>query len=166
MRQNDPVRPEAESRAYLVISSPIGPIGIESADDAITQIVFRAKGESRNLSRGDIAHEAHRQLDEYFGGRRTTFELPLAPRGTAFQQDVWSALRRIPYGDTVSYAELAKTIGRPAAVRAVGAANGQNPIPIVIPCHRVIGTDGKLVGFGGGLDAKRYLLGLERGSLF
>ena len=99
-------------------------------------------------------------------GRRTTFDLPLAPAGTEFQRDVWNALLRIPYGETTSYGQLARTIGRPMAVRAVGAANGQNPIPIIIPCHRVIGSDGRLVGFGGGLNVKRFLLGLEQRRLF
>ena len=90
------------------------------------------------------------------------FDVPLAPEGTAFQRDVWNALLRIPYGETTTYGQLAQTIGRPSAVRAVGAANGQNPIPIIIPCHRVIGSDGRLVGFGGGLNVKRFLLALER----
>jgi methylated-DNA-[protein]-cysteine S-methyltransferase len=102
------------------------------------------------------------QLAEYFAGRRRTFDLPLAPRGTEFQQTVWAALTRIPYGSTLSYGELARRIGKPQASRAVGLANGANPLPIVVPCHRVIGADGSLTGFGGGLDAKRKLLALER----
>jgi len=106
--------------------------------------------------------EAVRQLDAYFAGRLRQFDLPLAPTGTPFQQRVWRALCDVPYGETVSYGELARQIERPAAVRAVGAANGQNPIPIVIPCHRVIGSDGRLVGYGGGLPAKSMLLALER----
>ena len=105
--------------------------------------------------------EAVRQLDAYFAGRLRQFDLPLATGGTAFQQRVWRALRDIPYGETVSYGELARHIERPAAVRAVGAANGQNPISIVIPCHRVIGADGSLTGYGGGLERKRHLLDLE-----
>ena len=104
---------------------------------------------------------ARRQLDEYFAGRRRAFELRLAPRGTEFQRLVWFALAEIPYGATWSYAELARRVGRPKAVRAVGAANGANPLPIVLPCHRVIGADGSLVGYGGGLSAKRFLLDLE-----
>lgn len=102
-----------------------------------------------------------RQLAEYFDRRRQTFELDLAPAGTEFQRAVWSELQRIAYGSTISYAELARRIGKPKAVRAVGAANGQNPIPIVVPCHRVIGADGSLTGFGGGLACKRTLLELE-----
>ena len=101
------------------------------------------------------------QLGEYFAGRRRAFALDLAPAGTPFQLAVWDELRRIPYGTTISYAELAARIGRPKAVRAVGAANGHNPIPIVVPCHRVIGADGSLTGFGGGLACKRALLQLE-----
>ena len=105
--------------------------------------------------------EVRRQLAEYFAGRRRDFDLPLAPRGTAFERQVWEALLAIPYGETRSYAEIARSIGHPDACRAVGRANGRNPIPIVIPCHRVIGSDGSLTGYGGGLDLKRLLLGLE-----
>jgi O-6-methylguanine DNA methyltransferase len=101
-------------------------------------------------------------LNEYFGGARRDFDLPLAPGGTAFQARVWKSLRRIPYGRSWSYGRLAREVGNPLAARAVGAANGANPIPIVIPCHRVIGADGRLVGFGGGLAVKRALLDLER----
>jgi methylated-DNA-[protein]-cysteine S-methyltransferase len=106
----------------------------------------------------------HAQLDAYFAGRRRDFDVRLAPEGTPFQLRVWAALCEIPYGETISYAELARRIGNPNAVRAVGAANGRNPLPIVVPCHRVVGADGSLVGFGGGLDVKRALLDLERGK--
>jgi methylated-DNA-[protein]-cysteine S-methyltransferase len=98
----------------------------------------------------------------YFAGRRKTFDLPLAPAGTPFQLSVWKALERIAYGETQSYGQIAQSIGKPKAVRAVGAANGANPIPIVIPCHRVIGSDGSLTGYGGGLTRKRQLLALEQ----
>jgi methylated-DNA-[protein]-cysteine S-methyltransferase len=108
-----------------------------------------------------VLREAAEQLSAYFAGDLKEFDLPLAPRGTDFQQIVWSALRTIPYGQTRSYLQIATAIGSPKAVRAVGAANGRNPIPIVIPCHRVIGASGKLVGFGGGLPMKRKLLDLE-----
>ena len=107
------------------------------------------------------------QLAEYFTGRRRAFELPLEPRGTPFQRTVWDALLALPYGQTTSYGALARAIGQPDAVRAVGTANGANPLPIVIPCHRVIGADGSLTGYGGSLPVKRWLLALERGdSLF
>lgn len=105
------------------------------------------------------------QLADYFAGRRRSFDLELAAEGTPFQREVWSALTAIPYGETVSYSELARRIGRPSATRAVGAANGRNPLPIVVPCHRVIGADGSLTGFGGGIEIKRRLLDLEAGSV-
>jgi methylated-DNA-[protein]-cysteine S-methyltransferase len=106
--------------------------------------------------------ESRRQLTEYFAGTRCHFELRLDPRGTPFQQQVWAALCAIPYGETTSYGELARRIGNPRAVRAVGLANGSNPLPIIVPCHRVIGADGTLTGYGGGLDIKQQLLDLER----
>lgn len=113
---------------------------------------------------------ARKQLDEYFAGERQSFDLPLHPLGTPFQVQVWHTLAGIPYGTTISYAELARRIGQPLAVRAVGAANGRNPLPIILPCHRVIGSDGSLTGFGGGLPTKRFLLGMEdrivHGDLF
>jgi methylated-DNA-[protein]-cysteine S-methyltransferase len=102
------------------------------------------------------------QLRAYFKGELKEFDLPLAPEGTTFQQKVWRALRNIPYGELVSYKSIAKTIGNPKAVRAVGAANGKNPLPIIVPCHRVIGSDGSLTGFGGGLQTKQQLIDLER----
>src|SRR5690606_5230010 len=108
--------------------------------------------------------EARRQLEEYFAGKRRDFDLPLSPRGTDFQRSVWTTLAAIPYGRTWSYLDLARRIGKPSATRAVGAANGRNPLPIVLPCHRVIGADGSLTGFGGGLPTKAFLLRLE-GSL-
>jgi methylated-DNA-[protein]-cysteine S-methyltransferase len=105
---------------------------------------------------------ARAQLDEYFAGERTSFDLPLAPAGTAFRRVVWEELQRVGYGETTTYAALAARIGRPTAVRATGAANGANPISIIIPCHRVIGSNGSLTGYGGGIGAKRFLLELER----
>lgn len=108
--------------------------------------------------------ETGRQLDEYFAGTRRHFELPIRLDGTSFQQTVWRALRDIPYGETRSYGELARAISRPNAARAVGLANGKNPLSIVVPCHRVVGANGSLVGYGGGVDRKRYLLDLERAA--
>jgi methylated-DNA-[protein]-cysteine S-methyltransferase len=110
-----------------------------------------------------VFSEAIAQLEEYFAGERRDFSLPLPLEGTPFQTTVWSALRTIPYGATVSYGELARRIGRPSASRAVGAANGANPLPIILPCHRVIGADRSLTGFGGGLETKRFLLAFEAG---
>lgn len=110
-----------------------------------------------------VAAAAVQQLDEYFAGTRTIFELPLAPRGTAFQQQVWAGLAAIPYGQTMTYGELAAELGRPTAARAVGVATGRNPISIVIPCHRLVGSSGALIGYAGGADTKQALLDLERG---
>jgi methylated-DNA-[protein]-cysteine S-methyltransferase len=148
-----------------VINTPVGPISLESDGTALTQITFHAPPKSATTAPAGILAEATRQLRAYFARKLQHFELPLAPAGTPFQLDVWHALETIPYGDTWSYSELARRIGRPAAIRAVGAANGRNPLPIVIPCHRVIGSNGKLVGFGGGLPVKQFLLELENPSL-
>ncbi len=157
--------PPSGADASVIVSSPIGPLGLESRGGAITRIRFHAGGPPTTLAIAPrVLADAARQLAEYFAGSRRQFSLPLSPEGTSFQRAVWQALQEIEYGDTLSYSDLARRIDRPAAVRAVGAANGRNPIPIVIPCHRVIGRDGRLVGFGGGLDVKKYLLGLERPS--
>ncbi len=149
------------------IDSPVGTLFVAADDQGLRTIAFP---DSRHPVRRDddwregdspLLRNARIQLDEYFSGRRRGFELPLSPRGTPFQQSVWAALAGIPYGRTISYAELARRVGRPTAMRAVGAANGRNPLPIVLPCHRVIGADGALTGFGGGLPAKQLLLKLE-----
>ena len=144
--------------------SPIGPLTLTSDGDAIVEIRFGAHAVMTGSS--PAIEEAIRQLDEYFARKRSLFTLRLAPRGTEFQLAVWRELERIPFGATISYRELAERIGRPAAVRAVGAANGANPIPIVIPCHRVIGANGSLTGYGGGLPIKQALLALEQHTLF
>jgi methylated-DNA-[protein]-cysteine S-methyltransferase len=150
--------------------SPVGPLTLVSDGAAIVAIHFAEQKHftaPEPTERGDkILDAARKQLDSYFAGRRRSFDLPLAPRGTAFQTRVWDALTRIGYGETKSYGAIAAAIGSPKAVRAVGAANGRNPIPIVIPCHRVIGADGSLTGFGGGMARKEMLLHLERGGLF
>jgi methylated-DNA-[protein]-cysteine S-methyltransferase len=147
-----------------IVESPVGLLKIESDERSITGIWLNARGEiTRGRATGPLA-ELERQLDAYFSGSLKVFELPLAPKGTPFQVDVWTALRKIPYGSTCSYSDIAKRIDRADAVRAVGAANGQNPIPIVIPCHRVIGANGSLTGFGGGLEMKRWLLAHESGQ--
>ena len=148
------------------IDSPVGPLMLAAGDDGLRHIEFRENRHPANRSDwhgGDspVLQAAEAQLREYFAGERRAFDLPLAPRGTPFQLQVWQALAGIPYGSTVSYAQLAQAVGNPEAMRAVGAANGRNPLPIVLPCHRVIGADGALVGFGGGLPVKEFLLRLE-----
>lgn len=144
--------------------SPIGWIRLEAEDEALTGLCFAAKEGAAAAPLPGILRDALRQLDQYFRGRRTKFELALRPAGTPFQRDVWKALARISFGETSTYKAVAAAIGRPAAVRAVGAANGGNPISIIIPCHRVIGADGRLTGYGGGLDRKEWLLRHESGG--
>jgi methylated-DNA-[protein]-cysteine S-methyltransferase len=145
-----------------VYESPVGPLRLLSRDGALVALHLNARPGPEDL--GDpVLAEATTQLREYFAGARTGFELPLAMEGNAFEQRVWAALREIPYGETASYGEIAQRIGAPGAARAVGVANARNPIAIVVPCHRVIGANGKLVGFGGGLPMKRALLDLEQG---
>ncbi len=152
---------------YAYFDSPIGPLLIAGDAHAVTQISFPKDGKPVRPEAGWIESakgpvgEAILQLREYFAGRRREFDLPLAPEGTVFQKSVWRRLQEIPYGATISYGELAKRVGNANASRAVGAANGRNPLPIVVPCHRVIGANGKLVGFGGGLPIKQTLLELE-----
>ena len=143
------------------IASPLGTILITANTDAITSIWFvdDSKGESNT---SPILDAAAVQLQEYFAGERKTFDLPLAPEGTKFQKQVWNALLTIPYGKTVSYLDVSRMIGNKKAIRAVGLANGKNPISIVVPCHRVIGSDGSLTGYGGGLWRKECLLRHER----
>ncbi len=152
---------------YTYATSPIGQLLLAGSADALQVIGFPHGDKAR---RADIGWERYdepfkktaRQLNEYFAGDRQEFELDLAPDGTTFQVEVLEALRGIPYGETCTYRDIAVAVGRPKAVRAVGNANGRNPLPIVIPCHRVIGSDGSLTGFGGGIEAKRYLLELEQ----
>ncbi|MEA2163118.1 MAG: methylated-DNA-[protein]-cysteine S-methyltransferase [Thermoanaerobaculia bacterium] len=147
---------------YTFADTPIGAILIAGDGDVIVETYFAGAKPKPDWIRDDAAlREAAYQLHAYFAGERRDFDLPLAPRGTEFQLSVWSALREIPYGETTTYAAIANSIGRPKAIRAVGAANGANPIPIVIPCHRVIGSNGSMTGFGGGVDVKRQLLALE-----
>ena len=148
------------------IDSPVGPLMLAAGDDGLRHIEFRENRHPADRSDwhgGDspVLQAAEAQLREYFAGERRAFDLPLAPRGTPFQLQVWHELARIPFGATISYAQLAQRIGKPSAMRAVGAANGRNPLPIVLPCHRVIGADGSLTGFGGGLPTKQFLLQLE-----
>jgi methylated-DNA-[protein]-cysteine S-methyltransferase len=140
------------------MTAPFGALRLGAADDAVTLIEFhpaRAEGEMRVNA---LLRRAERQLREYFAGERQEFELPLAPEGTEFQQRVWQALTKIPFGQVQSYGEIARAVRRPDAARAVGLACGTNPLPIVIPCHRVVGAKGQLTGFGGGLPVKEWLL--------
>jgi len=167
-------------RSRTVIDSTVGPLTLVAQDGAIVGLYMdlqRHRPDDDELGVPDrLGREAEQfkaaadQLDAYFAGALTRFTLPLAPRGSQFQQRVWVALQDIPYGETESYGELADRIGSPGAARAVGLANGKNPIGIVIPCHRVVGSNGNLTGYGGGLDRKKQLLDLERavsgGALF
>ncbi|MCL1808353.1 MAG: methylated-DNA--[protein]-cysteine S-methyltransferase [Clostridiales bacterium] len=144
--------------------SPIGKIGIAEEDGAVTDLFFRdeAKPQGTQLEETDLLKEAGRQLEEYFGKKRKAFDLPLKLEGTEFQKRDWQELLKIPYGETRSYGEIAKALGIPKGARAVGLANNRNPVSIIVPCHRVIGADGKLVGYGGGLPIKEFLLNLEK----
>ncbi|MCL1863630.1 MAG: methylated-DNA--[protein]-cysteine S-methyltransferase [Defluviitaleaceae bacterium] len=141
--------------------SPVGILTITSDGEHITEIKYLT---TRMIQQcGDaVIRECEKELDAYFAGKLRDFSVPIKPKGTAFRMKVWEELQRIPYGEVISYKELAKRIENPAAVRAVGGANHHNPINIIIPCHRVIGANGKLTGYGGGLDKKEFLLNLER----
>jgi methylated-DNA-[protein]-cysteine S-methyltransferase len=155
---------------YTQIESPLGPLLLVADDAGLRQILFvngRHAAQPESSWEKDTApfSETVRQLHAYFAGELENFDLQIAPEGTPFQLGVWRSLCEIPYGATVSYGELANRIGNPKACRAVGLANGSNPIPIVIPCHRVIGSNGKLTGYGGGLPIKEKLLALERRQL-
>lgn len=159
---------------YDEMESPLGPLTLFASAYGLCSLQFGSSEEAivkmkRNRHfvkcefeyRPEIVHEAIQQLKQYFNGTRTSFQLPLDLRGTPFQLKVWEELQQIPYGRTVSYKKIAELIGRPKAVRAIGGANNQNPLPIIVPCHRVVGSNGALVGYGGGLDKKEYLLNLE-----
>jgi len=149
------------------LDSPVGALSLAATDTALIALVWRRESHAAAFDQAvespshPLLRETERQLREYFTGSRRTFDVPLEFRGTDFQRRAWSALLTIPYGETRSYRQMAEQIGNPAAVRAVGAANGKNPISIIAPCHRVIGMNGDLTGFGGGLDAKARLLSLE-----
>ena len=157
------------SYAYKLIGSPVGELKLVASDKGLTAILWECDRELDRVRLGAMTEqpdhpvliEAARQIGEYFAGTLTRFDLPLDFRGTDFQKSVWAALLTIPFGETRSYAEIARQVGRPTAFRAVGAANGKNPISIVAPCHRVVGSDGTLTGFAGGLEAKALLLGIE-----
>jgi len=152
--------------SYTTIESPVGPLLLAGDEVGLRRVSFESTKRSPPLQPdwkqdSGLFTEVIRQLQAYFGGELKDFDLPLSLEGTEFQLYVWRSLRTIPYGETISYGQLAKRIGKPKAARAVGLANGSNPIPIIIPCHRVIGSNGSLTGFGGGLPIKKKLLALE-----
>jgi methylated-DNA-[protein]-cysteine S-methyltransferase len=156
--------------SYTYLESPIGTLLLARDADGLQQILFSTDGrparpDTEWKENPSALDQVVRQLKAYFAGELENFDLSLSPRGTPFQQRVWSELQKIPYGKTISYGELARRIGNPKASRAVGLANGSNPISIVIPCHRVIGSNGKLTGYGGGLPIKEKLLALEKRQL-
>lgn len=143
------------------ISSPIGVLKLEATDKALTAIKFSDDGQNavnQPESASAILEKARSQLKEFFNGRRQEFDIPLAPEGTDFEQQVWNQLKNIPFGKSITYTQLAQKLGDSNKVRAVGRANGQNPLPIIIPCHRVIGANNKLTGYAGGVERKRWLL--------
>lgn len=158
------------TRSYTWYESPVGPLLLAGSGDGLAYVSFSSGKHGVAVDRDwreepSLFTDVIEQLQEYFAGQRRIFRLALKPRGTEFQRAVWSELEKIPYGETISYKELAVRIGKPKAIRAVGAANGANPIPIIVPCHRVIGNDGSLTGFGGGLPLKKRLLELESRQL-
>lgn len=153
-----------------MMDSPLGKLVLESDGDSILSVHIKSLNEpagdlfpvSNNVQVPECLHECKKQLLEYFDGLRNQFDLPLSPAGTPFQQKVWTALHQIPFGETISYMELARLLGDPKVIRAAGSANGKNPIAIIIPCHRVIGSNGDLVGYAGGLENKKWLLDHEQ----
>jgi methylated-DNA-[protein]-cysteine S-methyltransferase len=152
---------------YATMDTPLGPLLLWGREGALAGVNFQAGTQAREPAADWVADarplaDALAQLRAYFAGQRRDFSLAVEPQGTPFQRHVWQTLREIPYGVTITYGELARRVGKPSAARAVGAANGQNPIPIIIPCHRVIGANGKLTGFAGGLHLKEGLLALEQ----
>lgn len=157
----------AGRRSHTVVDSPVGPLTLVAVDGALVGLHMsesrhRPEPETFGVPDSGPFAAAARQLDAYFAGTRTEFDLELALAGTPFQQRVWKELQAIPYGETISYGQLADRIGQPTASRAVGLANGRNPVGIIVPCHRVVGTDGSLTGYGGGLERKQYLLAMEQ----
>jgi methylated-DNA-[protein]-cysteine S-methyltransferase len=151
---------------YTTIDSPIGELLLAGDERGVARLAISPFRVDPTWERDDAAFaDAREQVTEYFAGERHEFDLPLALEGNPFELMVWEALRRIPYGKTVSYKEVAREIGHPDAPRAVGVANGRNPVAVIVPCHRVIGANGSLTGYGGGLERKRFLLDLEAGVL-
>ena len=164
LTMNRKVRTPATKSCFAYYDSPIGLIEISGTLDGITSLFF-VEERRPGVATNDVCEEAVKQISEYFAGSRQEFDLPITMEGTEFQRQVWQKLRSIPFGQTVSYGDVARSIGKPSAVRAVGAANGDNPVSIIVPCHRVIGSDGGLTGYGGGLPRKQWLLKHEGGLL-
>lgn len=151
-------------KRFVVVQSPVGDLTLTEENGALTGLYFGRRSLEGEEGLTALLERASRQLEEYFAGKRKQFDLPLSLWGTEFQRQVWAALRDIPYGETRSYGQIAQAVGRPKAVRAVGMANHRNPISIIVPCHRVVGADGSLTGYGGGLENKKFLLALEGGG--
>ena len=149
-------------KVYTTVSTPLGALSVACDGEFLTNLSFGEIICNATPGTSPIIEDAISQLLEYFAGKRKTFTLKLKPKGTNFQKSVWQELCKIPYGETISYKELATRIGIPKACRAVGMANNKNPLPIIIPCHRVVATNGKLTGYAGGLEIKRFLLELEK----
>ena len=154
----------SSSATFFVYPTPLGRITLASDGEALTHIAFGVEQFSGIYAASALTNRASTELQEYLAGKRKVFDIPLNPSGTVFQKKVWNALRAIPYGQTRSYKEVASMIGNPKAMRAVGMANNKNPLPIVIPCHRVIGSKGDLVGYAYGVKIKQFLLDLEQKS--
>lgn len=163
--------PAGAPRRHIEIDSPIGPLTLIAGGDRLAGVYMRSRrhdpppaelGTAARPGPDTVLDAAAEQLTAYFDGALTSFDLPVELSGTPFQRSVWQALRSIPYGSTISYGDLARRIGQPSASRAVGLANGRNPVSIVVPCHRVIGANGSLTGYGGGVERKRFLLDLEQ----
>ena len=163
-----PTTPDGDGDVLVAVHpSPIGPLTLTARDGRLTGLAMQDQAHATGVPPGSRRDDAHfadvtRQLDEYFAGTRTGFDVPLHLEGTPFQRSVWAQLLAIPYGETVSYGEVARRLGNPGASRAVGLANGRNPVAVIVPCHRVIAADGGLGGYGGGADRKTLLLDLER----
>jgi methylated-DNA-[protein]-cysteine S-methyltransferase len=149
---------------YAIMDSPLGSMTIASSDKGLVSVQFGLNMPADGILDDSANHGAIEQLQQYFEGKRTHFDLPLDVKGTPFQVSVWNELLKIPYGSTCSYIDIARSLGKPGAARAVGMANHENPIAVVIPCHRVVGSDGSLTGYAGGLHLKKQLLGIEKQS--
>lgn len=149
-------------QTYFTYLTPLGPMTVASDGTAVTHVLFGTHVLEGRAAPSELTNRTANELQEYLAGKRTAFDIPLAPAGTEFQRAVWKALQNIPYGQTRSYADIAAVVGNPKATRAVGSANNRNPIAVLIPCHRVVGANGKLTGYAGGLALKQRLLDLER----